>query len=82
MKPQFCPYCGEKQLEELEPTEVMMENDVWTIHHYECQFCGELFDKIVPEGEDEWGGLVDMDENDIEEMLLNIEDEDKEGYEH
>jgi hypothetical protein len=54
MKPEICPYCGEKRLEELEPTEIMVDNSLWVIHHYECQFCTEVFDKIIPEGELEY----------------------------
>lgn len=54
MKPQICPYCGERRLEELEPTEIMVDNSLWVIHHYECQFCTEVFDKIIPEGELEY----------------------------
>lgn len=51
IKPEMCPYCGEKRLEELQPTEVVIDDILWTIHHYECQFCSEVFDKIIPEGE-------------------------------
>ncbi|TCK60549.1 hypothetical protein [Seleniivibrio woodruffii] len=58
MKPEICPFCGEKRLEELEPTEIMVDNSLWVIHHYECQFCTEVFDKIIPEGELEY----DIDE--------------------
>lgn len=51
VKPEMCPYCGEKRLEELQPTEVVIDEMLWTIYHYECQFCNEVFDKINPEGE-------------------------------
>ncbi|PLX70017.1 MAG: hypothetical protein C0603_03510 [Denitrovibrio sp.] len=51
IKPEMCPYCGEKRLEELQPTEVVIDDTLWTIHHYECQFCTEVFDKIITEGQ-------------------------------
>ncbi|TYB33465.1 MAG: hypothetical protein FXF49_06025 [Flexistipes sinusarabici] len=64
MEPLFCPYCGEKNLEELEPTEIMVDNDLWIIYHYECQDCAEVFDKIVLRDEDLMGGIPeDTDEN-------------------
>jgi len=59
MEPIFCPYCGMKRLEELDPTEVMMDNDIWIIYHYECQECAEVFDKILLKDEsfmDEFDG--------------------------
>lgn len=47
MEPIFCPYCGKQSLEELEPTELVVDNDVWYIMHYECKECLETFDKVV-----------------------------------
>jgi len=55
MEPIFCPYCGLKRLEELDPTEIMVDNDIWIIYHYECQECAEIFDKILLKDE----GLID-----------------------
>ncbi|KAA0256819.1 hypothetical protein FHQ18_11865 [Deferribacter autotrophicus] len=57
MEPVFCPYCGEQNLEELNPTEIMVDNDLWIIFHYECQSCGEVFDKIYLKGEEVMGGM-------------------------
>ncbi|WP_022849722.1 hypothetical protein [Limisalsivibrio acetivorans] len=74
MTPKYCPYCSETRLEELQPTEVAIDNVIWTIYHYECQFCGEIFDRIVPEGELEWEA---MDEDDIMES-----DDYGQGYQH
>lgn len=56
MEPLFCPYCGEKSLNELEPSELLIDNDEWYIFHYECSKCRETFDKIVLKD-------VDIDEN-------------------
>lgn len=67
MKPEICPYCGEKRLEELQPTEILVDNSLWTIYHYECQFCTEVFDKIITEGELEYDMLRDDLEDDIDE---------------
>lgn len=47
MEPLFCPYCGKKNLSELEPSELSVDDDVWYIFHYECAKCLETFDKIV-----------------------------------
>jgi hypothetical protein len=58
MEPVFCPYCGNQKIEELEPTEMMVDNDMWYIFHYECNECGETFDKIV---------LKDVDIEDFKE---------------
>jgi len=58
MEPIFCPYCGKKSLEELEPTELMVDNDVWYILHYECKECSEMFDRVL---------LKDVDVNDFED---------------
>jgi hypothetical protein len=55
MEPIFCPYCGLKRLEELDPTEIMVDNDIWIIYHYECQECAEIFDKILLKDE----GFID-----------------------
>jgi len=64
MEPLFCPYCGEKNLEELDPTEIMVDNDLWIIYHYECQDCSEVFDKIVLRDEDLMDDMLeDTDEN-------------------
>jgi len=52
MEPIFCPYCGKQKLEELSPTEIVVDNDVWIIFHYECQECREVFDKIYLKDED------------------------------
>lgn len=52
MEPIFCPYCGKQKLEELNPTEIVVDNDIWIIFHYECQECGEVFDKIFLKDED------------------------------
>lgn len=64
MKPEICPYCGERRLEELQPTEVVVDDMLWTIYHYECQFCTEVFDKIIPEGELEY----DVTEEELENL--------------
>lgn len=74
IKPEMCPYCGEKRLEELQPTEVVIDDMLWTIYHYECQFCSEVFDKIIPEGEMQYDifseGLdSDSDEDDGEKRF-------------
>ena len=76
LKPEICPYCGEKRLEELQPTEIMVDDTVWTIYHYECQFCTEVFDKIITEGELQYDvtedDLIDYaDEDDIEKKFRN-----------
>lgn len=76
MKPEICPYCGEKRLEELMPTEIMVDNSLWTIYHYECQFCTEVFDKIVTEGDLEYdvtaADIYDgLDEDDSEKKFRN-----------
>ncbi|MGD9809379.1 MAG: hypothetical protein AB7E76_13400 [Deferribacterales bacterium] len=76
LKPEMCPYCGEKTLEELQPTEIVVDEMLWTIYHYECQFCSEVFDKIVPEGEMQYDifseGLdSDIDEDDSEKRFDN-----------
>jgi DNA-directed RNA polymerase subunit RPC12/RpoP len=50
--PKYCPYCGSKNLEELIPTELLVDNISWVINHYECQDCLEVFEKIIlPEDE-------------------------------
>lgn len=74
IKPEMCPYCGEKRLEELQPTEVVIDDMLWTIYHYECQFCSEVFDKIIPEGEMQYdvfseGFESDSDEDDGEKRF-------------
>lgn len=66
MKPEICPYCGEKRLEELQPTEILVDNSLWTIYHYECQFCTEVFDKIVTEGDLEYDILNEDLDDDID----------------
>ncbi|ADD68504.1 hypothetical protein Dacet_1740 [Denitrovibrio acetiphilus DSM 12809] len=76
LKPEMCPYCGEKRLEELQPTEVVIDDMLWTIYHYECQFCSEVFDKIVPEGEMKYdifseGFDAETDEDDGEKRFNN-----------
>jgi DNA-directed RNA polymerase subunit RPC12/RpoP len=45
--PKYCPYCGSRNLEELMPTELLVDNLPWLIKHYECQSCLEVFDKIM-----------------------------------
>lgn len=69
MEPLFCPYCGEKNLEELDPTEMIVDNDMWIIHHYECQDCAEIFDKIILRDED----LMMQD-------IMEEEDENEDGF--
>ena len=46
MNPTFCPYCGERELEQIDSTELTVDNTPWIIYHYECQQCREIFDKI------------------------------------
>lgn len=67
MDPLFCPYCGEKEIEELDPTEMMVDDDFWIIYHYECQECSEIFDKILLK-----------DEAVLDDMLG--EEDNEEGY--
>ncbi|MGE4318156.1 MAG: hypothetical protein AB7E96_04535 [Deferribacterales bacterium] len=67
MKPEICPYCGERRLEELQPTEIMVDEMLWTIYHYECQFCTEVFDKIITEGELQYDIMADGEDYDINE---------------
>jgi len=69
IKPEMCPYCGEKRLEELQPTEIAVDEMLWMIHHYECQFCNEVFDKIIPEGEMEYDLFSDLEAGDDDERL-------------
>ncbi|MCX8083407.1 MAG: hypothetical protein N3C60_00580 [Calditerrivibrio sp.] len=64
MEPTFCPYCGEEHLDELDPTELMVDNQKWLIYHYECQACGEVFDKIFIDEDFE-----ELDDKDDEERL-------------
>jgi len=76
IKPEMCPYCGEKRLEELQPTEVVIDDTLWTIHHYECQFCTEVFDKIITEGELQYDAFaddldIDSDEDNGEKRFSN-----------
>ena len=66
-KPTMCPYCGEKRLEELQPTEVVIDDMLWTIYHYECQFCSEVFDKIIPEGEMQYDAFAEDFDSDDED---------------
>lgn len=73
MKPEICPYCGEKRLEELQPTEVVVDDMLWTIYHYECQFCTEVFDKIIPEGDLEF----DVTEEELERLTSGEDNEKK-----
>jgi len=67
IKPEMCPYCGEKRLEALQPTEVVVDDTLWTIHHYECQFCEEVFDKIIPEGHVEYDIFASGTDGETEE---------------
>mgnify|MGYP000960414524 CR=1 FL=1 len=78
MIPKFCPYCGEQRLEELEPSEVAIDNTIWTIHHYECQFCQEVFDRIIPEGELQWDGIT----SDALDELIDLDEKGSKGYPH
>ncbi|MEF3254177.1 MAG: hypothetical protein K6348_01215 [Deferribacterales bacterium] len=65
MEPTYCPYCGEDALEELDPTELVVDNQRWIIYHYECAVCNEVFDKIY------------IDDN-VDELLIDNEEDDKE----
>jgi DNA-directed RNA polymerase subunit RPC12/RpoP len=49
--PKYCPYCGSENLEELQPTELLIGNNYWFIYHYGCSVCLEVFDKITLESE-------------------------------
>lgn len=60
MEPSYCPFCGNKNIELLEPTEMYVDSDIWIIYHYECQLCNEIFDKIYLKDE---GALSDEIEN-------------------
>jgi hypothetical protein len=82
MIPKFCPYCGEQKLEELEPTEVAIDNTVWNIHHYECQFCTEIFDRIIPEGELDWDSMDADDLDALIDMDTDIDSDDRKRYPH
>jgi len=75
MNPEYCPFCGEKKLEALEPTELTVDDIIWTIYHYECQFCTNVFDIINPEGEIAWDDLIDPED----EIMLEDKN-DEEGY--
>ncbi|MGC8769482.1 hypothetical protein [Calditerrivibrio sp.] len=61
MEPSFCPYCGEDHLDELDPTELMVDNQKWIIYHYECKVCGEIFDKIFID--EDYGDIEDDDDD-------------------
>lgn len=60
MVPIYCPFCSEQKLEELEPTEMFVDTDIWIIYHYECQSCHEIFDKVYLKEEE---AVSDIDED-------------------
>jgi hypothetical protein len=64
MEPTYCPYCGEQHLDELDPTELIVDNHRWIIYHYECRVCNEVFDKIYLEDEFDEMDELDEDEGD------------------
>ena len=45
--PIACPFCGGNLLQELEPSELEIEDSLWTIFHWQCLECGETFDKLA-----------------------------------
>jgi|GEM_PF-2052809 len=63
--PALCPFCAGSLLQELEPSELELDDTVWIIYHWQCLECEDTFDKIVEtdmfdefedEYEDEEGG--------------------------
>ncbi|MDY6820075.1 MAG: hypothetical protein SVN78_00455 [Deferribacterota bacterium] len=64
LTPKYCPYCGKKLIEELDSTELIVDNTKWVINHYECQSCLEVFDKINIEDED----FLDENQNNEKEL--------------
>jgi len=48
-EPIACPFCGGNLLQEMEPSELEIENSLWTIFHWQCLECEETFDKLAEE---------------------------------
>ena len=45
--PIVCPFCGGNLLQELEASELEIEDSLWTIFHWQCLECEETFDKLA-----------------------------------
>jgi C4-type Zn-finger protein len=45
--PLFCPYCGGTRLLESDVSEVPFGQQSWIIYQWNCEDCGEYFNKVV-----------------------------------
>lgn len=46
MEPILCPYCGGTNLFPDDDYSLDLEDEYWTIHHWDCLDCSQSFDKI------------------------------------
>jgi hypothetical protein len=46
MEPVMCPFCGGTNLYQDDDFGLELDEEYWTIHHWECMDCAQSFDKI------------------------------------
>lgn len=46
MEPILCPFCGGTKLFQEDDFGLELDQEYWTVHHWECLECGQSFDKI------------------------------------
>lgn len=46
MEPVLCPFCGGANLFKEDDYGLELDDEYWTVHHWECLECGQSFDKI------------------------------------
>ncbi len=46
MEPIMCPFCGSESLLQDDDYGVELEDEYWTVHHWDCLECTGSFDKI------------------------------------
>lgn len=46
MEPVLCPFCSGTNLFKEDDYGLELDDEYWTVHHWECLECGRSFDKI------------------------------------